>query len=546
MGAARPPNHFAYIPAQCYAQVKADTGARNPCYTCHRNALAPNYTDDAALQVEYQIPTPAAENPWKNTIDPPIARAAPVSDAALLAYVRDSNYFDAAGKIAVRAYLDPLTPGWDGAGDKRWNGFIPDARFHFDDEGFDQNEDGSDDGWRAFAYRPFPGAFMPTNGSMGDVLIRLDPRLRTDSHGRYSRAVYRLNLAIVEALIARRDVPIAATDERALGVDLDLDGELGTATQVTFDRRADPNTGKTRMSYVGAGHDATDDLLFPIAVGLFPLNTEFLHSVRYLDPESGTVHLAARMKELRYAKKVNFFSYADLKTHAMNEATEQAESADGSREPVWQFDRGMTNGQGWLYQGFIEAADGRLRPQSFAETAACTGCHGGVGASADSAFSFPRKLAATAFRGGWFHWSQGSLAGVPELRTEHGGYEYTDYVQQAGGDDFGENGEVRERFFTAHNELNRAAVDRLHQDVSALLVPSPARALALDRAYLAIVREQSFVLGRDALLGASEHVLHRVPAGKKTGISSALGPTAAGLARGARADALKPAQNPPI
>jgi hypothetical protein len=38
--------------------------------------------------------------------------------------------------------------------------------------------------------------------------------------------VYKTNLAIVEAIITRRDVSIDATDEKALGVDLDKNGKL--------------------------------------------------------------------------------------------------------------------------------------------------------------------------------------------------------------------------------------------------------------------------------------------------------------------------------
>ena len=72
-----------------------------------------------------------------------------------------------------------------------------------------------------------PGMFMPTNGSAGDALIRLPEPFRQDAQGREDPAIYRINLAIVEAFIRRVDVPIDKTDERALGSDLDGNGVLG-------------------------------------------------------------------------------------------------------------------------------------------------------------------------------------------------------------------------------------------------------------------------------------------------------------------------------
>ncbi len=500
MGDARPSNHFAYVPLQCYAKVERPGGVANPCYVCHRSSLPPNFIDDQALQVEYRIPEAGAPNRWRNALDRPLLRAQPVTDEALLAYVRQSNYFDGDGRVALATQLADLPIGWDGEADGKWDGYVPDAHYRFDREGFDQTAGAQDTGWRAFGYRPFPGAFLPGNGAMGDVLIRLDPKLRSDASGAYSRAIYRVNLALVEALVARRDVPIAETDERELGVDLDLNGVLDRATRVTFDRSAVASSGATRMRYVGAARDAIDPIRFPIAVGLFPLGTEFLHSVRYLDVEGSAVRMAPRMKELRYARKASWLSYDDLRRLVIAQEPERAESPDGSERPIWQFDRGVFNGQGWLYQGFIEAADGRLRPQSFSEMTACVGCHGGIGATADSSFSFARKLPASAPQGGWFHWSQHDLSDIADAKSSA---EYAQYLARVrAADDFGGNEGAR---------------------VSDLLRSTPARALAVDRAYLAIVREQRFELGRDALL-SSEGVLAAVQPGGKTGISTGYKP----------------------
>ena len=511
------PNPTAYIPPQCYTKTVDDRGgpARNPCYACHVRSEPPNYADDARLQLVLSLPAAAHDNPWTNLFAPPVARAPHRGDDEVLAYVRRSNYFDAAGEIALAKTLRSPPEAWDQNHDGKWEGYTPDVWYRFDDLGFDHQPDGSPDGWRAFAYAPFLGTFFPTNGSMDDVLIRLDPVLQKDAGGRLDPRVYAVNLAIVEALVKRADVPIAETDEHALGVDLDLDGSLGRASRVAYD--GGDGSGTTRMRYVGR---ARDDRAFPIAPGLFPVRTEFFHTVRYLDvvTDRGVrrAAMAPRMKELRYAKKVRWLGYAALKGHAAAEAIEQADAHDGTLQITSEYERGVPNGQGWIYQGFIEDRDGSLRPQTFEEGVFCVGCHGGIGATTDGAFSFPRKV-------GWYPWSQHDLRGMPEPKRRDGSYEYGRYLAENGaGDELRENTEVLARFFDAAGALRPDAVARVHADVSQLLVPSPERALDLDRAYQAIVDEQSFVKGRDAVLAPAEHVYVRPPIGQKTGIGVAL------------------------
>jgi hypothetical protein len=387
----------------------------------------------------------------------------------------------------------------------------------FDDSGFDIAPDRSETGWRAFAYYPFPGTFFPTNGSMDDVLIRLDPALRQDTSGKADRAIYEINLAIVEALISRRPVTIEPTEEAALGVDLDLDGKLGRATRVAFDARPE---GGTRMRYVGRAGVLSTERPFPISPGLFPLGTEFLHSVRYLDVnDEGAVVMAARMKELRYAKKVSWLDARDLKARAASEASELKESASGARHVLWEHDRGIDNGQGWLLQGFIEAADGSLRPQSYEESVHCAGCHGGIGATTDSMFAFARKLGFETPAHGWFHWTRYGLRGLPEPLRHDGAGEYAFYLRQNGaGDEFRGNVEVRDKFFDQRGRMRSDALARLRDDIAELLVPSAARALDLDRAYRAIVAGQSYSRGRDALLAPTHQVFVDVPHGEETGV----------------------------
>jgi hypothetical protein len=520
---ARPPkltNRIAYIPAQCFTKTRAsgaDT-AKNPCYVCHSRAEPPNYTSDQEVQRKLSFPFAAKTNPWTNLFDPPVLRTSSGTDEAILAYVRRSNYFDDRGNIVLAQALGAPPLNWDANKNGRWDGFTPDMWFRFDERGFDHRPDGSMSGWRAFAYYPFPGTFFPTNGSADDVAIRLDPVLRQDKEGRFDPVVYELNLAIVEALIRRTDVVIDPVEEAPLGVDLDLDGHIGRATRVAFDGAPD-HSGRTRMHYVGMAHEKESASFFPIAPGLFPLGTEFFHTVRYLDIGSdGVVAMAARMKEVRYARKVRWASYEIARANMLSEAQHQDESPDGTHDVEWVGEEGVFT-RTWLLQGFIEDRDGSLRPQTFEETASCPGCHAGIGATTDGTFSFARKMGAAEHARGWFHWSQRDLRGIAEPQRADGQYEYTFYLLQAGaGDEFRENTEVLLRFFDERRALRSDEVAKLRRDISSLLLPSPERALALDRAYQAIVREQRFDLGRDVVLSPVQNVYRTVPLGEPTGI----------------------------
>jgi hypothetical protein len=472
---------------------------------CHTRGEAPNYVDDENLQTTLLFPSVDLVNPWRNLLDPPIAHAREMTDEETLAAVRTSNYFDADGGITLERTLWAIKDG-------PWHGFVPDAYFQFDDEGFDHSPDGAATGWRAFAYYPFPG-FFPTNGSADDVLIRLGDSFRRNAAGELDRSIYEINLAIVEALIVRASIPIAPVSEAALGVDLDLDGKLGIADRVTFDDRGEA----TRMRYVGR---ARDDSGLAVAVGSFPIETEFLHTVRYLDvAPDGEVTLAPRMKEVRYAKKVRWSSYAISRANAVKDSREQDESVDGTHEVSWDPELGVFGRRGWIFQGFIEDESGALRPQTFEESAFCEGCHGGVGATVDNTFSFARKLGPSSPQGGWFHWSQHDLRGIGDPPRTDGLPEYETYLREAfSPDDFGDNSEGIARFFDDAGAPRESELALLRADVTRLLTPSAGRALSLDRASLAVTREQSFPLGRDPVLAASSHALTRVPVGTKTGI----------------------------
>ncbi|MCY1013484.1 hypothetical protein OV079_49750 [Nannocystis pusilla] len=266
-------NPEASIPPQCYTR----TGARsNPCYACHTASQDPNGMNDWHLQEEYAFSDEGRVNHWTNLFVDRRPALAAIADEEVLRYVREDNY-------------GPLREALQGRTD--FAGYVPDLDLAagFGPDGLAR--DGSM--WRTYAYKPFVGAFWPTNGSAGDAFIRLPESFRTGPEGQVSEDIYKLNLAVLEAAVAAPAKlpagfawPTEPLDERACGVDLDRDGRLGTATVLR---------GLPTHYFGGAARQ-------PVRRGVYPEGTEFLHSVRYLDPDVPGL-VAARMKELRYAKK---------------------------------------------------------------------------------------------------------------------------------------------------------------------------------------------------------------------------------------------------
>lgn len=518
-------NPIAYITSQCFTRTEGANGrVHNPCFSCHIPSAKPNYLDDGDVQTGYDFPGDAGatlQNPWTNLFKDRRAAVAAISDADILAYVRQDNYAGADGRPLLAHTLTEALPAvWDVDGNGRWDGYVPDAAFNFDAAGFDRLADGGYTGWRAFAYAPFLGTFWPTNGSTDDVLIRLAPAFWQTEAGQPDLTTYKINLAIVTALIQRRDVALEApADEAALRVDLDKDGRLTSATTVRYDWA--PLQGKT-MSYVGQARAELAAGRVHLAAGLFPEGTEFLHSVRYLDPDAaGGIGLSKRFKELRHAVKKSWYSYSDLKEMALKEVREKAVNPERTRQFAGNAETGLGNGQGWTYQGFIEDRQGRLRPQNYEETTFCIGCHSGIGAMTDGAFAFPRKFDETAHQGGWYHWMQKGLAGTPEPLRRDGQPEYAHYLAQNGaGDEFRANAEVMARFFDAQGNPRADMLARLRTDISLLLFPSRERALTLDKAYKVIVDEQSFVHGRDATIAPAANVHESIVLGTPTRIAA--------------------------
>jgi len=526
-------NQSAYITSQCYTKtIDANGKAHNPCFSCHTHSTKPNYIDDADLQEHYDMSAYSKTNRFTNLFKDRTEAVAKISNEEILAYVREDNYKQNNKLLLSDKLTQNLPKAWDVNGNGKWDGYSPDCYFDFDSEGFDRDPSGNFTAWRAFGYYPFLGTFWPTNGSMDDVLIRLPQVFREESNGSYSHEVYKINLAIVEALIKQKDIPLElSVDENKYGVDLNQDGHLTTANKIVFHwikPQYDITTNTLQnfsMSYVGKARELLVRNELHIAPGLYPKNTEFLHSVRYIDmDETNTnIKMAVRMKELRYGKKVAWNSYGQLQNAALSEIKEKDVFPNRLRTIVGNSETGLQTGLGWVYQGFIEDAKGNLRPQNYEETQYCIGCHSGIGAIADSTFVFQRKFDSSHFQKGWYHWSQdkSGLKNITEPKTKDAQFEYSFYLEKNGaGDEFRSNTEVINKFFDESGKLKSSEVEKLHNDISHLLYPSTQRALELNKAYKVIVDEQSFIYGRDAHIKPIKNVHKELEEGESTGLEA--------------------------
>jgi len=454
-------NPEAPIPPQCYTRIE---GKHNPCYVCHQNnddPTRPNYMMDGSLQQAYEFSEAGLTNHHRNLFVDRSAAVAAVSDAEILAYIDGDNYSSLALRLRAQG----------------WQGWLPDLADYqdgavaFDAGGFAR--DGS--GWVAFNYKPQPSTFWPTNGSTDDVLIRLPEAFRTDAAGLPSRDVYMANLALLEIAFQDLDaVTLPKVDETRIGADLDGDGKLAAAATI-----------RRRDSYLGAADGQ------PLTRLLYPEGTEFLHSVRYVGvTDGGEITVARRMKELRYMVKTRALDLSQLRSRYGNELQEKVD--ENLPRYIDLSDRGMDTGFGWTLLGFIEDAEGALRPQTKEEQFFCRGCHATVGANIDQTWAFPRKVTGAA---GWGYIDLHGMADAPNKGQAEG--EILTYFRRAGGgDEFRSNAEMLARWFGADGQVKAEKVRG--KSVYELITPSRDRALMLGKAYREIVREQSFVYGRDA------------------------------------------------
>ncbi|MDC8831423.1 hypothetical protein [Alteromonas gilva] len=472
-------NPESVIPPQCYTKTN---GKNNPCYACHqsydRSENRPNQMGDGTLQGNYEFSDVGLTNSWKNLFVDRRQLIKDISDDEILAYIEQDNYSAAlSGK-----------PGSEHR--------LPDAmhleQLSYPQQAFGEHgiaKDGS--GWVAYNYKPFPSTFWPTNGSTGDAMIRL-PSVFQQRNGKYVEDVYLANLTLVEmALKDVNQLAVPNLNEQAIGLDINGDGELTTAVKVM----------QRRDNYLGDA-SATE-----LSFLLYPEGTELLHTVRYIGvDDNGQIYNAPRMKEVRYMQKALFRSKESLASAYYAEAKDKAFEKLPQTRYLNQ-ETGIDNGFGWTLNAFIEDANGDLRPQHPQELAYCNGCHKTVGSTFDQTFSFARKVPGTK---GWGYINLREIADVPNINEQDG--EFLTYMQRVGGgDEFRQNAEMLARWFNDDGSVNDEKVKQA-DSVYELITPSPQRALALNKAYQTIVKEQSYLFGRDATITEARNVLEVIDA----------------------------------
>ena len=464
-------NHEAIVPPQCYTDTE---GRFNPCYVCHQAALPEreNRMEDADLQVAYSFSDVGMTNHWRNLFEDRRAAVAAISDAEILRWIDQDNYGALPGRLRAAGF----------------EGWIPDlANLQLGPDAFHEDglaRDGSH--WVAFNYKPFPSTFWPTNGATDDVMIRLPEAFRSDAGGRYSRDVYRANLAIVEANIKGLDaLSTLPVDEGRVGKDLNGDGTLGIVPEITAVRR-----------FVGAAEAEFLDTY------LYPEGTEFMHTVRYLGiAPDGTILPSRRLKEVRYMRK--WVAYRKVVYARTYQLEGFAKELGQLPRYILLGDRGLDNKFGWAIHGFIEDRDGELRAATYEENLFCMGCHTSVGSTIDKTFSLPRKIDGAA---GWGYLDLRGMPDAPNMGETEG--EIATYLGRVGGGgEFRSNPEMFARWFHPDGTLDRERIANA-RDVYELVTPSVERALALNKAYRVIVAEQDYLYGRDPTIRAPENV-HR-------------------------------------
>jgi hypothetical protein len=369
-------NPYANIPPQCY--IETSFGTQNACLFCHTNAPARirlgNTLPQAGLnsfvgnlQTEYAF-GPVDEfakspniNPWRNLIAPQELDSAfeklgiDTIQWNLEKYIKTDNWqlaYDTKRETKSFRLFPKLNPASLPA-DR--DGFVRSSHQY---EAFFKDEKGFNTGWRAINFIPY-GIFTPHSGSVSGIYIQLDPKFMQDRKGRFSLAIYKQNLHLLEKAIQDRLEP---TDKHYLGM----------AHKIEVER------------------------------GLFPVGTKFAHPLHYVDVTADERYTnenkypglrANRVKEIRYMVKYQMYYPGELVTK------EEDAPLYYNKEEAW-----MDNGAGWYLSGFIEDKNGALRAQSPQELLSCVGCHSstygfepeqftsGTGNTIDTVWSMSRKL----------------------------------------------------------------------------------------------------------------------------------------------------------
>lgn len=386
-------NPYPQIPAQCY--IETATGRQNACLFCHTNGLYhlgfgnnnPQAGADPAtnFQLEYAFApysdtAPLATiNRWENTLYPE-KLAAHVAALGINPaqwdmqdYIRQDNW--------QAAYDQRPSHGaeWDAGGDGPFRLLPALNPAHLPADAQDgfvrstsaqgtlfKDQHGYNTGWRAINFMPY-GIFTPNTGSVSGIYIRLPVRFMQRADGHFDLDTYQRNLDLLHRAITNQ-----------------LEG--------------------TPSHYLGKAGDES------VQPGVYPVGTEFAHPLHYVDVDADGTRpdisrfpgtRSQRVKEVRYMIKWRPYDPRQFRPGD----GEGGESILGSDRQGW-----VDNGVGWYLAGFIEDAQGSLRPQTRQELTQCIGCHSGImktetptflsgsGNTIDSTWAFPRKLSGST---GW-------------------------------------------------------------------------------------------------------------------------------------------------
>lgn len=463
-------NPEAVIPPQCYTRTD---GKNNPCYVCHQSYsdARPNVMKDIYLQGLYDFSEAGMTNSWKNLFKDRSAQISEVSDNEIKQWINTDNY-------SPWSEIKKTNTNVQSKVMKIKNLAYPQRAF--DKEGFALDNSR----WVAFNYKPFPSAFWPTNGSTDDVMIRLPNEFQT-KNGVYNHDIYRANLALLEMTIKGLDsISVNGLNENFIGLDLNNNNNLENQVDFIF----------SQATYLG------DANTIPTVSMLYPEGTEFLHTVRYVGVnDQGEIYIPPRMKEIRYMKKHAYKSPVALRGSYFLEAKEK--HLGQLPQTVHIGDRGIDNRFGWTINAFIEDQHGELRQQNEQELAFCNGCHKTVGSTIDQTFSFARKVEGA---DGWGYIDLKTIVDVPSINESQG--EYLTYMERVGGgDEFRQNKEMLSKWFS--NGLIDKEKVQAATSIYELITPSETRAMSLNKAYREIVKEQSFIFGRDVVLTPASNVI---------------------------------------
>jgi len=369
-------NEEPSIPAQCW--IETGYGTQNACLYCHTDSLESrkhgNAFPLAEDQILYSFPTPDLNKVlWRNTIFPHEIDArlekagVSVPDINDVLYVRRDNWMpafnqarpnDARGWLNDKSRSFVLFPALNPRHlfpENEQNPTSDGAHGYVDKDGFVRDEKAQPTGWRAINFFPY-GIFTPLSGSVSGIYIRLPEPFRTDQD-KPSPSKYKKNLELLEKNIKDRSYE--------------------------------------ESHYYG---DASNTR---VKKGFFPVGTEFAHPLHYVDlnadgengarvdgvvENKGTTYefpgtRSKRLKEMRY-----MYKWKEVDLQDIDEEAHYEEYVVGNEGQGW-----VDNNAGWLLAGFIEDRQGELRPQTTEEMMQCIGCHGKVGNTVDSVWSFQRK-----------------------------------------------------------------------------------------------------------------------------------------------------------